>query len=295
MARLPSGGASALKGASPRQYGHLLDVFSAGGYREFVEAGGRPLRLRPARALALAALRPGLDVIDIGCGRGEVALHAARRGCRVTALDFSLEGLAMTKEVAGLGPPDGVRLIACGADALPLAAGSADRVLLLDIVEHLTQAAEARCLDEVRRILRPSGRVVIHTLPNRQALATYAAVAPFVRGLPRDPRSGYERIVHVNEHSPRDLSAALHNAGFDCRVWVEEWTSRYAARSAGRTFPDRPRRQGYPTLAGPWARRMGRLLMATPLASWVGNDVFAVAWRAGDPPPPSGGKMARLL
>jgi ubiquinone/menaquinone biosynthesis C-methylase UbiE len=244
-----------------------------------------------ARALALADLAPGLEVVDIGCGRGEAALHAARRGCRVTALDFSLEGLAMTGASARLGPPRRVRLAAADASRLPLADGCADRVLLLDVVEHLTPGDLGRALAEVRRILAPAGRVVIHTLPNRHALAAYQLVAPLVPGLPRDPRSGYERIVHVNEQSRGDLRRALGAAGFESRVWVEEWTTRNAAQRRGVRFPDRPRRDGYPVLARPVFRRLARLAMTTPLGPLVGNDLFALAWHVRSAPPRTGGRM----
>jgi ubiquinone/menaquinone biosynthesis C-methylase UbiE len=284
-----------LKGASPRQYGRLLDVFSAGSHQAYLEAGGRPLPLRPARALALAGLTRGLDLVDLGCGRGEVALHAARRGCRVTAVDFSLEGLAMTRETARLGPQGAVDLVGADVGRLPLADHSADRVLILDVVEHLPPDQVARTLAEVRRILRPSGRVVVHTLPNRHALAVYRVIAPLVRGLPADPRSSYERIVHVNEQSPQDLRRALERAGFHSRVWVEEWTTRYAAKRTGRVFPDRPRREGYPALSRPWVRAVAQAIMATPAGSWVGNDVFAVAWLPDGRPPATRGSMDRVL
>jgi SAM-dependent methyltransferase len=275
----------------------VLSAFAGGEHEAFVAAGGRPLRPRLARALALADLRPGLAVVDIGCGRGEAALHCARRGACVTAVDFSPFGLALSRRTANLARPP-VRLdlrprfVAADATGLPLSDASADRVLLLDVVEHLHPWQLGAALAEVRRILRADGYVVIHTLPNRWALA---AVYPVLRlwrpGLPMDGRSAYERVVHVNEQDPRRLRRALAAAGLAERVWVEEWTSRHARAGSGRRYPDALRSRGYPVLAHPMVRRLARVAMATPLGPLVGNDLFALAWHPGAASPPVGGRF----
>jgi SAM-dependent methyltransferase len=40
-------------------------------------------------AWRLLDLRPGMSVLDVACGHGEMANHLAARGCRVTGLDSS--------------------------------------------------------------------------------------------------------------------------------------------------------------------------------------------------------------
>jgi ubiquinone/menaquinone biosynthesis C-methylase UbiE len=271
----------------------LLQAF-AGGAPAGAGPGPAPLRPRLARALALADLRPGLAVVDVGAGRGEAAERAARRGARVTALDFSPGSLALTRSRQ---PGGGLRpapaLLAADATALPLASGSADRVLFLDVLEHLAPGRAALALAEIRRILRPGGYVVVHTLPNRWALAAaYPVLRLAVRALPAEPRSAYEQVVHVNEQDPRSLAAALSAAGLCNRVWVEEWTTRQAAWGRGWRYPDATRRVGYPALATPRARRWARWLMATPARWLLANDLFALAWRPEGPPPPAAGRFA---
>jgi len=266
----------------------LLSAFAGGEYEAFLAAGGAPLRPRLDRALELAAIRPHATVVDVGCGRGEASVHAALRGARVVALDYSPDALALTARtagaVAGVALRGAIHRVACAADALPLADESADRVLLLDVVEHLHPWQLAAALGEIRRILRPGAHVVIHTLPNRWALAAaYPLLRRLSRGLPREPRSSYERLVHVNEQSPRSLRAALRAAGLEARVWVEEWTTEHASRATSRSFPDALRERGYPVLRRPIVRRIAALAMRTPARALVGNDIFALAWR-GDPP-----------
>jgi len=278
----------------------LLRAFAGGEHDAFLAAGGRPLRPRLARALALADLRPGIRVVDLGCGRGEAATHAARRGARVTALDYSRGSLMLSRATAAAVVPehagDGrLGLVAADVAHLPLEAETADRVLWLDVVEHLHPWQVRDALAEVRRILRPGGYVIIHTLPNRWALeVAYPCLRLLVPDLPSEARSSYERAVHVNEQDPRSLWRTLDGAGFSARVWVEEWTTRQAARAGGRLFPDAARARGYPYLARPVARRLLRAMMRTPLRWWVANDIFALAWPKGWPAAPTGGRFRRV-
>lgn len=285
---------AAARYAGPGLYtAELLEAFTGGAHADYLK-GRRALRPRLARALALAALRPGLDLVDVGAGRGEAAEHAARRGAHVTALDFSPGGLRLARATLGRRRHAGQRtsLLAAEAMVLPLASASTDRVLLLDVIEHLRPDHAALALAEIRRILRPGGYVVIHTLPNRWALALcYPLLRLALPGLPRGPRSEYERAVHVNEQDPASLARALTAAGLAGRVWPEEWTTRQARWGSGLRYPDATRRAAYPWLARPGVRRCARWAMATPARWLLANDLFALAWRPDGPPPPSGGRF----
>jgi SAM-dependent methyltransferase len=110
---------------------------------------------------APADIRPRL--LDVGCGDARFAADAAR--CAETVgVDVSRRALGFARRLA-----NGVRLVACGAEALPLPSNTFDVVTLLDVIEHLRDDDERRALAEARRVLRPGGRLVMSTNTDRSA------------------------------------------------------------------------------------------------------------------------------
>jgi 2-polyprenyl-3-methyl-5-hydroxy-6-metoxy-1,4-benzoquinol methylase len=55
--------------------------------------------------LDLLSLAPGLKILDVGCGDGELAIELARRGSSVTGVDADPHMLAIAGERAGSGRP----------------------------------------------------------------------------------------------------------------------------------------------------------------------------------------------
>ena len=123
------------------------------------------------------------------------------------------------------------------ARRLEFADASFDTALMTDVVEHLAPSELAAALAEAHRVLRPGGRLVVHTSPNRLLLdrvypaytrrvhQTLAAACRLLRYrdtvfspdllvTPRFPRTDYERRMHVNEQTGDSLRSALEGAGF---------------------------------------------------------------------------------
>lgn len=173
-----------------------------------------------AWALQRLAPAPGEHLVDIGCGRGELLAGAVAAGVRATGVEYSPDAVALARATA-----PGAEVVLADARDVPLPDGSADAVAMLDVVEHLTAAELAAALAEARRILRPGGRLLIHTMPNRLLYdVTYRALRLVARSWPADPRNDHERRMHVGEQTAGSLRGALREAGFaEIRVQRGEW------------------------------------------------------------------------
>jgi arsenite methyltransferase len=111
--------------------------------------------------VSVAQLRPGETVLELGSGAGLDTVWAAgeiQPDGRVIALDMALPMLTTLKanvQDAGAG---GVLPVLAEAEAIPLADTSVD-VILVNGIFNLAPD-KAAVLREIRRVLRPTGRLV---------------------------------------------------------------------------------------------------------------------------------------
>ncbi|ATL27512.1 class I SAM-dependent methyltransferase [Streptomyces formicae] len=197
------------------------------GLRDFYEnpavpvASGDARTLRQARILATAlgpatARTTPATILDIGCGDGTAAATAAPllAGHRLIGVDWSQDALkrahALLPHVVRGELTDG---------GLPFADGAADAVLFSEVIEHLVDPDSA--LDELRRVLRPGGHLMLST-PNLAAWYNrgllLAGVQPVfsevsLRGI--HGRPGKEVVGHLRLYTARALRAFVAASGFE--------------------------------------------------------------------------------
>ena len=206
---------------SPDLYDEEYYRNACAGYAEWNESeGARVAGIYPG-ALHLAKLKPGEVVIDIGTGRGEMLAVAVQNGAsRAVGIEYSpaaVELARRTLEVQKAG--DSAEVLLADARSIPLPDAVADLVTMVDVVEHLAPDELHRTLSEARRLLKPGGRVFIHTMPNRTIYeVTYRLQRSIVPGRrtrwPADPRNEYERSMHINEMTVTSLRRSLRSAHF---------------------------------------------------------------------------------
>lgn len=114
------------------------------------------------KTLDLVNLRPGDFVLDIGCGTGTLAIAAKRRvgpGGRVWGVDASPEMLARARKKANKAGAE-ITFERGIVEALPFPDCQFDAVLSTVMLHHLGRPARQQSAQEVRRVLKPGGRVL---------------------------------------------------------------------------------------------------------------------------------------
>jgi SAM-dependent methyltransferase len=153
------------------------------------------------RALLLRELRPGDRVLDLGCGAGRFVAALHRAGADAVGVELSVAALERARRVA---PGADLRLVEPGG-ALPLGHGEIDLVWCSEVLEHV--ADTGGFLTEVRRVLRPGGRLLVTVPDHGRAKRTLLALARF--------EAHYDPLgQHLRFYTRRSLARTLEATGF---------------------------------------------------------------------------------
>ena len=123
---------------------------------------GREGALRE-KMLNLGKVAPGESVLDVGCGTGTLAIAAKRRvgaAGSVRGIDASPEMIARAQQKATRAKLE-VAFETARAETLPFSDGQFDVVLSTVMLHHLRRAAREQCVREIRRVLKPGGRLLV--------------------------------------------------------------------------------------------------------------------------------------
>lgn len=180
------------------------------GIAAYLETFYRTRDVRRRRGLVLDALdpQPGDRVVDVGCGPGfylaDVLDRVGPEGA-VTGVDIAEAMLAITARRVE-GRPNAT--VAEGsATAIPLPDASVDRALSVQVFEYVADTAAG--LAELRRVVRPGGRVVLWDIDWTTLSWHSSDQARMDRML-----AAWDRHL-VHPAIPRTLAASLRAAGFE--------------------------------------------------------------------------------
>jgi len=176
--------------------------------RAYTTADVQAQRDEVRRSLAAA---PNERILDLGSGPGllacELAAEVRPRGT-IDGVDVSAEMNALAaRRIAAAGLEGRVRLVVGDAAALPFPDGSLDAAVSTQVLEYIEDVDAA--LRELRRVLRPAGRVVL--VDTEWDTLVWSA-----RDLARAARILEAWRPHAPHPSlPRTLAPRLRRAGFD--------------------------------------------------------------------------------
>ena len=130
------------------------DMWGTGDYRSVADKVASIGEILVGRA----DIGQGMDVLDVACGAGNASIPAAKRGARVTGLDFS-PGLLETAHQCGAAANVDIEWIEGDAQAMPFDDHSFDRVI--SAIGHMFAPDHRRTANEMRRLCRSGGRIAI--------------------------------------------------------------------------------------------------------------------------------------
>lgn len=165
-----------------------LDEFHLGG-RESTEA-----------LSAFMEIRPGMHLLDVGCGIGGPARYFAQRGCRVTGIDLTEEFLRVAESLTRLVNLDH-SVTFCQGSGLELPFESATFDGAYEIHVGMNIADKADVFREVARVLKPGGRFAIFDLM-RSGEGSLEFPVPWAR----TPETSFVESIH-------DYRQALESVG----------------------------------------------------------------------------------
>jgi demethylmenaquinone methyltransferase/2-methoxy-6-polyprenyl-1,4-benzoquinol methylase len=177
------------------------------------------------RAVRAAALGPGMRALDVATGTGKVAhdlWRAVQPGGEVTGIDFAEGMLAVARaRYAGV---EGLRFDQGDALALPVADGSFDAATIAFGMRNLADYRQG--FSELRRAVRPGGRVVCLEIARPSSLVARAAQAWFDRVVPLIGRvagqgAAYGYLVSSTQDypEPERVAGIMREAGLEAVRW----------------------------------------------------------------------------
>lgn len=201
---------------SARHYDWINGLMSFG-------SGRRYRRL----ALLRAGLKPGMQVLDVGCGTGVIAALAAdivgAQG-QVSALDPSAGMLAETAQRASTAAGS-INVVQGLGESLPFADARFDFVVMGYALRHVADLHQA--FTEYRRVLKPGGRLLLLEISRPESRLGYVVLKGYLkhviptltRLLRRSPEAQTLMVYYwaTIEHcvEPAAILAALHEAGLE--------------------------------------------------------------------------------
>jgi 2-polyprenyl-3-methyl-5-hydroxy-6-metoxy-1,4-benzoquinol methylase len=226
-----------MKRVDPKHYTKEYYLSDATGYEEYLRTNGTQLEVRLSRIVKEIPSVKGLKVLDIGCGRGELAYWAARMGAKkVVGIDYSKAAINLANQAKKTWPKKYQQIIMfkhVDAKKLKYNESSFDVILMTEVLEHLYPDEKLLIFKNINKLLKPNGFAFIHTAPTlwfnnfTYRIWCYPVSSLLVKlsnlltghryvniPKPSNIRTHYHKIMHIDESNYFSLKNLFHKTGF---------------------------------------------------------------------------------
>jgi SAM-dependent methyltransferase len=216
----------------------------------------------------LPHLRPGLDLLDVGCGPGTITVDLAARVAPGRVLGFDVSADPLDEARAAAERAGAAVTFAVGdVYALDLPDDSVDVVHAHQVLQHLTDPVAA--LREMARVCRPGGLLAVRDVDYAtftwfpadpgldRWLEVYYAVA---RANDAEPDAGRRLLAWAHAAGLRDVTASTSSWCYASPAEREWWGRSWAGRATASAFAEQALSYGLATrdelgeLAAAWLR-----------------------------------------
>lgn len=174
--------------------------------------------------------RPGARLLDVGCGWGSMALHAARHhGAEVVGVTLSRQQLDLARaRVRGAGLEDRVEIRL--QDYRTLHGEQFDAISSIGMFEHVGTARTADYFDTLYGLLKPTGRLLNHAIskPGGSMFGRHTFVGRYV--FPDGELIDVGRVVLAMQQSGfevRDVESLREHYSRTLHAWVQNLEARW--------------------------------------------------------------------
>ena len=214
-------------------------------------------------------ISPDDVVLDVGCGAGGATLWAARRGAEVIFTDVVEDKIAALREQVSETSAKRATGMVCDSLPLPIADGTASRVMALEMLEHVDDPT--RVMQELVRVGQP-GALYLLSVPDARGEMIQKTIAPDAYFAPPNHIHIFERDAFARLVEDAGLEIERHTTyGFFWSMWTMfywAWAKSNGVELRGESLDvvNPP----YPPLLNDWAK-VWHTLIQMPEASPLKN------------------------
>jgi 2-polyprenyl-3-methyl-5-hydroxy-6-metoxy-1,4-benzoquinol methylase len=177
----------------------------------------------------MAELVQGHDILDLGCGTGNMSVRLARGGAKVVGVDLSPEMLAVAREKV---PPGPVRWLQTGAAELTdhFPERSFDTIVSVLLFSELSDAEQRLVLHECHSLLRPAGQLIL-----ADEVRAPSWLGRVLHNLLRVPLFLFTYLLTQTSTRPvAGLAEKLNQAGFRIMLHESNWLGDFSLVQAAK-------------------------------------------------------------
>lgn len=206
---------------------------------EFKTNRGGILYKRLIKLLENSRSKEGIRVLDIGCGKGDLAIDCAKKGANVIAIDYSISAIKLARKKLSLQKKNiknKIYFLLMDASKVDFPKNSFDIVLSIDVFEHLYPEELEIVMKKISSILKNNGELLVHTEANKiylnfthrwyvYPISTFLILLNKIftgqnyPNLPKDSQNELHKIQHVNEPTYYSLVSLFRRFKFKGKIY----------------------------------------------------------------------------